>query len=391
MRRQSVQEDAIAADAQRDCYEVLGVARDASAAQIKDAFRRLALKYHPDRNKAPDAKDRFKEIAAAYAVLSDPARRRDYDAQGLAGVAGLSEEDLLRGVDLGDLFGGLGFDVHGLHAGVGEDLFDGLFGRRHRDPARGENIEVDLRVPLERVISGGEVEVSVERNAPCTACQGSGAHAGTQPRPCPDCQGSGRRISHNPHREGQAAVHVQRITVCATCAGRGQLIDQACETCSGSGQVRSEEKLTVNVPVGVEEGMALRVPGHGQAAPAAGGVAGDLLVVVRTLPDARFERAGADLWRLERISVPEAVLGATRQVPTLDAPVAVTIAPGTQPDTVLRLAGRGLPVFGGQRRGDLYVRMQLAVPVNPGPRERALYQRLRELEAEGPVRESAAP
>lgn len=358
---------------------MLGVPRDASAAQIKDSFRSLALQYHPDRNKSPEAQEKFKEIAAAYALLSDPAKRRDYDERGFAGVAGFSEQDLLRGVDFSDLFGGLGFDFGGLHAGFGEGLFDGFFGRRHREPTRGENIEVELRIPLSQVVKGGDAPVQVHRAAPCAACKGTGARNGTAPRPCPQCQGQGRQVNETHRAGGDGEVRVQRISPCPACQGRGQLIDQPCPACAGSRQTWSDETLTVNVPVGVEEGMALRVPGHGHAAAAAGGKPGDLFVVVRTEPDPRFERAGAHLWRVEPLSVPDAVLGTVLQVPTLDAPVAVTVPPGTQPDTVLRVAGRGLPAFGGGRRGDLYLRMQVLVPQQPGAQERALYQQLRQL------------
>jgi molecular chaperone DnaJ len=369
------------ATVQRDYYEVLGVPRDASAKQIKDAFRSLALQFHPDRNKAPDAQDKFKEIAAAYAVLSDPAKRRDYDQHGFAGVAGISEEELLRHINFGDLFGGLNFDFGGLHAGFGESLLDGFVGRRRAAPPRGENIEVELQVPLSRVVSGGEEKVHYARVAPCTACRGSGAKAGTQPRTCPDCHGSGRRVTQSRRRQDRGEVRVQSISVCPTCEGRGRLIDHPCPQCRGSGQTAREETLTVVVPVGVEDGMALRVPGHGLAAPQAGGIAGDLFVVVRSLPDPRFERAGADLWCSESISIPEAVLGATRRVPTLDREVEVNIPPGTQPDTVLRLGGRGLPEFGGGRHGNLYVRLRLDVPEHLSAQQRELYEQLRRLEA----------
>lgn len=363
---------------------MLGVARDATEKQIKDAFRALALQYHPDRNKAPDAQDKFKEIAAAYAVLSDPAKRRDYDERGVSAVAGVSHEELFRDIDFGDLFGGLNFDFGGLHRGFGDGLFDGFFGRRHRGPPRGENVEVELRVPLARVLTGGEEKLRYPRIAPCAACGGSGAKAGTKPRPCPDCQGSGRRVAQDRRRRGKDEVQVQTITVCPACGGRGSLIDEPCADCGGRGQAAKEEALTVNVPVGVEEGMALRVPGHGLASSEAGGVPGDLFVLVRMLPDPRFERAGADLWRLETISIPDAVLGATRTVPTLDKPVEVQIPPGTQPDAVLRLAGLGLPEFGGARRGDLYLRLRLVVPERPSAAERALYEQLRWLQAAPP-------
>lgn len=367
---------------------MLGVGRDASPKEIRDAFRGLALKYHPDRNKDPDAQERFKEIAAAYAVLSDPAKRRDYDERGFAGVAGSTDEDLLRHVDFADLFGGLNFDFGGLHAGFGERLLDGFFGRRRSGPPRGDNIEVDLQVPLERVLSGGEEKVRYARPAPCAACRGTGAKAGTQPRTCPDCGGSGRRVSQDRRRREGSEVEVRSISPCKTCSGRGRIIDEPCPDCGGQGQTVHEETLTVVVPVGVEEGMALRVPGHGL--PLAGGAPGDLFVVVRTLPDPRFERAGADLWRAESVSVPEAVLGGTRRVPTLDGAVEAAIPPGTQPDTVLRLAGRGLPEFGGTRRGDLYVRLRVAVPEHLGAGERELYEQLRQLEAARPRRAPSA-
>ena len=294
-------------------------------------------------------------------------------------MAGFSEQDLFQSVDFNDLIGGFGIDFGGLHGGIGGSLFEGLFGRRRKGPKRGENIEVELRIPLAQVVSGGEAKVRLERSFPCTSCKGSGAKAGTKPRTCPDCKGSGRRISSNRRHDGPAQVRVQHISDCTTCSGRGQLIDEACAACHGSGKTVVEEALTVNVPVGADEGLALRVPGYGQPAPAEGAAPGDLFVVVRTLEDPRFERDGADLWHTEQISVPEAVLGTTRQVPALDQAAEVTIASGTQPGTVLCLAGRGLPCFGGQRRGDYFVRLQVAVPTKLGPRERDLYEQLRDM------------
>lgn len=178
------------ASTQRDYYEVLGVPRNATEKQIKDAFRVLAMKFHPDRNKSPDAEERFKEIAAAYAVLSDPEKRREYDLRGFDSVADVSEEDLFRNVDFGGLFSGLNFDFGGLEPGLGGGLFERFFGRRHRGPPRGENIEVDLEMPLERVASGGEEPVSYTRPVTCSACGGTGAKAGTQPKTCTSCGGS---------------------------------------------------------------------------------------------------------------------------------------------------------------------------------------------------------
>jgi molecular chaperone DnaJ len=356
---------------------VLGVARDATEKQIKDAFRTLALKFHPDRNKEPGAEEKFKEIAAAYAVLSDPNKRRQYDTRGFEGVAGFSEEDLFRHVDFGDLFGGLNFDFG--PSGFGGGLFDRFFGRRRAGPPRGANIEVELRVPLERVATGGEEKVRYTRPVECEACRGSGAKAGTQPRRCEACQGTGRKTARSQRRKGEGEVIVQSISMCPVCRGRGEIIDQPCPKCHGVGQMQREESLTVNVPVGVEEGMALRVSGHGMPAEEKGGVPGDLFVVVHSAPDSRFERAGTDLWREEILTIPEAVLGTRRKVPTLDGQVEVTVPSGAQPDSVLRLAGKGLPEFGGRGRGDLLLRLRVEVPQRVNAKERELYESLREL------------
>ena len=368
---------------------MLGVPRDATEKQIKDAFRTLALKYHPDRNKEPGAEDRFKEIAAAYAVLSDPQKRREYDVRGFAGVAGFSTEDLFRNVDFEDLFGGLNFDFGG--PGFGGGPFDRFFGRRPTGPSRGANIEVEVRVPLERVAAGGEEKVRYARLAPCGACGGSGAKAGTKPRRCEPCQGTGRRTQRSRRQEREGEVVVQSISVCPACQGRGEIIDQPCPRCDGRGQTEHEEVLTVNVPAGCEDGMALRVPGHGMAAEEKGGLPGDLFVIVRSAPDARFERAGADLWRQEIVSVPEAALGTRRTVPTLDGSVEVTIPPGTQPDSVLRLAGKGLPEFGGRARGDLYLRLRVRVPEHLSAKERELYEQLQALGGTGTQRRPRPP
>jgi molecular chaperone DnaJ len=356
---------------QRDYYEVLGVARDADERAIKDAFRQLALRYHPDRNKEPDAEERFKEIAEAYAVLSDPKKRADYDTGGFAGVAGFSPEDLFGHLNFEDLFDG--FDLGGFGGG---GLFDRFF-RRHRPagPPRGADLEVVLEVPLERVVTGGDETVCVRRPQPCDTCQGSGAKPGTTPRSCDACDGTGQRVTS---RRNQG-VTFQQITTCPSCQGRGQIIETPCADCNGRGEVLREETLAVSIPVGVEEGMALRIPGHGMPSPESGGTAGDLHVIVRSKRDARFERHGRDLWRVEAVSVVDAVLGTEVEAPTLEGPTNVSIPPGTQPDTVLRLRGKGLPGFGHDRRGDFYLRVRVQVPEHLSSAERDLYERLRAL------------
>lgn len=359
----------------RDYYDVLGVGRDADEKTIKDAFRQLALKFHPDRNKEPGASDRFKEIAEAYAVLSDPKKRAEYDARGREGVAGFTPEDLFGGIDFEDIFGGLGFDFGG--------PFDRFF-RRRAAPRRGENIEIDLTVPLERILNGGEETVHVGRPIKCEACRGSGAKAGTSPRSCGKCGGSGRLV----HRERKGGVSFQQITTCPECGGRGAFVDSPCPECSGKGAVHRDEVLTVRIPVGAEEGTALRVPGRGLPAEKAGLPPGDLFVVVRTADDPRFERHGRDLYRTETIDVVDAVLGTRIDVPTLDGPVSVKVPAGTQPDSMLRLREKGLPRFGGGARGNLYVRLQIHVPERLTDRQRQLFEQLRTPPARKPPNKS---
>ncbi len=369
------------AEARRDYYEVLGVLRDADAAAIKDAFRKLALQYHPDRNKSPDAEERFKQIAEAYAVLSDPKKRADYDARGFASVKDFSPEDFFGGADFGDLFRDFGFDLGG-------GLFDRLFGRQGRrrsGPTPGGDLEVALTIPLERVLTGGKETVRVSRPLTCPACQGSGAKAGTSPRKCGTCNGAGQQVFS---RGDGTGFQIRQITTCSACGGRGTIIDEKCTNCAGSRRTAREEAIEIAVPPGVEDGTALRVAGHGLESPDSGGPPGDLYAVVRVEPDPRFERAGADLWRSEAIGPPDAVLGARVEVPTLDGAVELVIPPGTQPGSVLRLRGKGLPQLGGGRRGDLHVRVQVRIPESPSSEERDLYERLQNLQTPGRKRRS---
>lgn len=353
---------------------MLGVPKNADGKAIKDAFRKLALEYHPDRNKAPGAEERFKEIAEAYAVLSDPKKRSEYDARGFEGVAGFSREDLFGGIDFEDLFGGLNFR--------GGGLFNHFFHRRQAGPVRGSNIEIELTIPLEKVLSGGEEKVLLSYPQVCSACHGSGAAAGTQPRPCTTCNGTGQQVSRRNETRDKGSVIIQQISVCPACMGRGSVIDKPCRTCAGTGKTEREETLSVTIPAGVEEGMALRIPGRGMPSRDHKGQPGDLFVIVRSKPDPRFERDGADLWRSETIPVTDAVLGTKLKVPTLEHHAEVTVPPGTQPDTILRVRGKGLPAFGGRQHGDLFLRIQIHIPDHLSSDERETYQKLRELGGE---------
>ena len=358
---------------QRDYYEVLGVSRDADAKAIKDAFRELALKYHPDRNKSPDAEARFKEIAEAYAIISDPKKRADYDARGFAGVAGFSTEDLFSGIDFGDIFGDMGFG--------GGGLFDGFFHRHRRPagPAKGNNLEVRLTIPLEKVNTGGEETVHFTRPMTCPTCKGARTKAGTKPRKCETCNGTGQQVITRQETKEKGTISFQQITICPVCHGQGTFIDSPCEICRGRGEVEKDDNLKVTIPAGVDEGTALRIPGHGLPSKDVGGQAGDLFVVVRSKHDPRFERHGADLWRVEIIDITDAILGTKLKVPILDAQVEVSVPAGTQPDEVLRLKGKGLPVFGAQMHGDINIRIQIHIPEKLSAEEKDLYEKLRQV------------
>jgi molecular chaperone DnaJ len=334
------------------------------------------MKYHPDRNKESGAEERFKEIAEAYAVLSDPKKRSQYDARGFAGVADFSDQDLFGGINFDDLFGGFNF------GGGSQSLFDGFFGR-HRQrtgPKRGADIEAGISVSLEQVAHGGEETLTLNRPVTCGACHGSGGQGGVAPRTCDACKGSGRISQSQRQREDEHHVLIQRISTCPTCQGRGSIIDHPCKKCRGSGQVEKQESLTVKIPRGVAEAMVLRIASKGMPSPDSGGAAGDLLVVVRSKRDPRFERSAADLIRRETVALTDAVLGATCDVPTLEGSVRVTIPPGTQPGTILRLKGKGLPEFGSGLVGDFYIHLMVRVPETLSDEERGLYERLHALE-----------
>jgi molecular chaperone DnaJ len=361
---------------EKDYYRVLGVPRNADARAIKDAFRDLALKFHPDRNREAGAEDRFKEIAEAYAVLSDPEKRRQYDLRGFPGVAGFSPEDLFAGIDLEDVFGGFARDF-----GFGESIFDRFFHTAR--PRRGRDVEIVAEVPLELIATGGMQRIQVPHEVTCPRCQGSGAEPPVQPRQCNVCGGSGSLVSERV--EGK--VKMQQITICTACRGSGKLIDSPCQTCDGAGKIEEREEIAIQIPIGVEEGTALRLRGKGMPGPS-DTPPGDLLVVIRSAADPRFRRRGMDLWHSEVIPIEDAVLGSSIEVPTLEEPVLVTIPPGMQPGGILRLAGKGLPSCGEARRGDLMLVIEVAVPTEVDDEERRLFERLRSLHQPHRMRET---
>lgn len=379
------------ATGQRDYYEVLGVARDADQKVIKNTFRELALKYHPDRNKEPGAEEHFKEIAEAYAILSDPKKRSQYDASGFAGVADFSAEDLFGGIDFGDIFGDMG-DIGNMEFGINFDsrgrggIFDGLFGRHQQGPVKGRDIEVTVRIDLDIINSGGEQSVRLDHPMTCPTCHGSGAEPGSKPRKCAACSGTGKKVISVKEPKSQGSIMFQQISVCPVCHGKGTFIDKPCTTCHAAGQIKRAESLKVQIPKGCEEGMALRIVGHGLPSPEPVGLSGDLYVIVHTRPDPRFERLGADLWRNETITITDAVLGTQIDLPTLDGTIKVKVPAGTQHNEVLRVRNKGLPHFSSDLRGDLKIRIRVKIPRKLSSEEQVLYEQLRSLNPKGEVK-----
>lgn len=354
----------------RDYYEVLGVDRGASQQDIKKAYRKLAMQYHPDHNDAPDAEEKFKELSEAYGVLSDAEKRSRYDRGGFSALDGMSAEDIFSGINFGDIFGGGGF---------GGGLFDEIFGfGRRRGQARGRDVEVEVRVPLKKILTGGEETVVYNRRVACPDCGGSGARPGTEPKTCSECGGSGQRV----YTSRQQGMTFQQVAICSGCKGRGSIIEEFCPACKGKGDVQEKSEIKIKVPAGIEEGTTLRVTGHGSLSSEHGGPPGDLLVTVTTEEDPRFERRGEHLYRIETIQIADAVLGTKVDIPTLTGEVEMKIPAGTQPGTVMRIPNEGLPGFRSGRRGDIYVRIQVEIPKKVSHEEKELYNKLKELGGE---------
>jgi molecular chaperone DnaJ len=350
----------------RDYYEVLGVARDASDQDIKSAYRKLALKYHPDRNPGnAEAEEQFKEAAEAYSVLADGDKRAAYDRYGHAGVssaAGGGGFDPTIFADFGDIFGGLR-DIFGFG-----DFFGG--GTRRAGPQRGADLRYDMEVTFEESANGMETAVQIPRQETCEACKGSGAAPGTAPTVCPQCGGRGQVR----YQQGFFTV----AQTCRQCGGAGRVITKACNECRGHGVVARQRKLTVRIPPGIASGQRLRLHGEGEAG-AAGGPPGDLYVVVHVKEDQTFKRDGDDLFCRVPVTFPVVALGGEIRVPTLSGREKVTIPEGTQSGQVFRLRGKGMPNVSGRGRGDLHVIVDVVTPKKLTKEERRLLEQLHKL------------
>ena len=335
--------------AKRDYYEVLGVDRTVSEKDLKSSYRKLAMKYHPDRNPGDhEAEEKFKEAAEAFAVLCDKDKRAAYDRFGHAGVssAGGPQFDPNAFADFGDLFGGLG-DVFGFG-----DLFGGG-GRRRSGPRRGADLRYDLEIAFEQAARGHEMQLQIPREESCDTCKGTGAANGTAPETCGQCGGSGQL------RYQQGFFTVSRP--CGNCRGTGRVISSPCATCRSAGRVTRERKLTIRIPAGVATGQRMRVTGEGEHG-MAGGPPGDLYVVFHVAEHPFFHREGDDLHCEVPVQFTTLALGGSVQVPTLDGAHALDIPEGTQPGTSLRVRGKGMPNVSGRGHGDLHVTIGVQVP-----------------------------
>ena len=346
------------AQEKRDYYEVLGVSKTATEAEIKKAYRKLAMKYHPDYNPGDkEAEEKFKEINEAHEVLSAPEKRQRYDQYGFAGVdpnygagQGGGFGGGFGGVDLGDIFG----DIFG--GGFGG--FGGGSARSNPNaPRKGQDIRVRITLSFDEAVHGCKKNITITRQQQCTECNGTGAAPGTSPETCPDCGGRGYTI-----RQQRTPFGVmQSQQPCTRCGGKGKLVKNPCKSCHGSGKVATKKTLEVNIPMGIDDDQSFALRGMGDAG-ANGGPAGDVIVMVTVRPDDLFQRDGYDVWVTVPITFSQAVLGDNVTVPTIDGKVEYTVPEGTQSGTTFRLRGKGIQYLNGRGRGDMYVKCEVEIP-----------------------------
>ena len=348
-----------------DYYEVLGVSRDASDQELKSAYRKQAMKYHPDRNPGDHtAEEKFKEASEAYQVLSDADKRAAYDRYGHAGVGAAGQGGgfggpFAGGVDLGDIFGDLFGEMFNMGGGQ----------QRATRQRRGEDLRYDLAIDFEDAVFGAETEIRIRRRESCEACHGTGSASGKGPSTCPQCQGRGQL------RYQQGFFSVART--CSACGGTGSIVTDPCSVCRGETRVAKEIRLNVKMPAGVEEGTRIRYGGEGDAG-RSGGPGGDLYVVLSIRPHDFFERSGHDLHCVIPISFPQAALGAEIEIPGIDGAVTLKIPEGTQSGKELRIRGRGVPYLNEKGRGDLIVQIMVQIPKKLSRAQRELVAKLAE-------------
>lgn len=351
----------------QDYYKVLGIDRNATEEVIKKAYRKLALQYHPDRNKSPDAEERFKEISEAYAVLSDNEKRRQYDTLGHEGIgARYTYDDLFRGVDFESIFRDIGF-------GGFDRIFDMFFGGRGfrgSYKSRGSDIAYEIELSLEEVNQGGERSIEIPKKEICSQCNGTGAKQGTSPKQCSTCGGSGQVEFSRTHGFSRFI----QVTPCNHCSGKGYVIEKPCAECGGRGLAKKYKRIKFSIPPGVEEGSSLRISGEGDQ-DLNGGSSGDLYLIIHIKPHELFRREGNNLISVLPINMAQAALGTKMKVPTIDGKAKLTIPAGTQSGTLFRLKGKGLPSVDGGK-GDELIKVVVETPTNLSKRQKKLFEEL---------------
>ena len=364
--------------AKKDYYEVLGVDKSASADEIKKAYRKLAIQYHPDKNPGnKEAEEKFKEAAEAYSVLSDADKKARYDQFGHAGVEGAGP-DFSGGFGnlndiLNDLFGGAFGGGFGGFGGFGGGFGGARGGQRQQRVYRGRDIRVRVKLTLEEIAKGVEKEISIEKSVPCTECGGKGAKNSSDIKTCSACNGTGQvqRVANSIF--GQTVTY----STCQQCGGEGKVVTNPCRSCGGTGLVRKRETIKVKIPAGVEAGMQLTIQGEGHAAKN-NGINGDLLVVIEEQEHQDLKREGNNLYYTKVISLPDAILGAEVEVPCLDGPYKIKVDAGTQSGTVVRLRNKGLPTVNGYGgTGDMYVKFAVWIPKKLEREDKAVIESLR--------------
>lgn len=338
--------------AKRDYYEILGVSKTAPVSELKAQYRKLALKFHPDRNKSAEAGEHFKEISEAYAVLSDPEKRKVYDQHGHAGVDGrYTNDDIFHGAsgDFSDLFG---------RSGGFDSIFESIFGRSggsNYHQQQGSDILYETTVTLEDVLHGKKMEINLQKELQCDICNGSGCKPGTNKNTCSTCNG------HGQVRKSRSMGFASFVTVepCSTCRGYGSIIQTPCGECKGNGKKKGTKNISFDIPPGVDTGD-YTVPQEGNEIP--GGINGDLIIRIRVQPHPKFKRDDTDIFYDQDISMIDAALGREFMVPTLDGPEKIKVESGSQPNTIIKLKGKGLPRMNSKSRGDQYVRVVVNIP-----------------------------
>ena len=330
--------------AEQDYYQILGLSQNADKKTIQEAFQKLALKYHPDRNKSPEAANRYTKIVYAYLILSDAQKYKQNEEENFL--------DYVQNTSYANVFSS---------------------GKKTQQ-TKGQDLEIRAYITLEKIASGGDEQITVHRQFLCKSCNGTGAAARSQLKNCTSCSGSGQKVTRSEERTDSL---FQQITSCPACHGKGRVITTPCPQCLGIGKADKQESLTIKIPKGANDGLIIRIPKHGSAATNPSLPAGDLYICIQTFTDSRFQRKGAELWHAKTIDVTDAVLGVELKIPTLEGYTKLKIPAGTQNNEIFTIKEKGLPIQGSNQYGDLHIRIFIHIPTHITEPEKSLYKKLR--------------